>query len=192
MAPLQEPDGRVYHLGDIIKTGREGLGNEAEAYDAEMLALANGLCDAIEIAKEVMSSDPSIHHTNITLIADNTLAVHTIAQAKPGTRRGVPRRLLETAFDFLDAGEHDPIRVEWTPGHHTIAGNDRADAEAEAAFQEAPTSTKTALSHFYGTLQASFEKQWTNQWALYPKRGQIRHIRRPITLCERKSRLPHS
>ncbi|PVF98779.1 hypothetical protein CPB86DRAFT_814459 [Serendipita vermifera] len=54
----------VYHLGDIIKTGREGLGNEAEAYDAEMPALANGLCDAIEIAKEVMSSDPRIHHAN--------------------------------------------------------------------------------------------------------------------------------
>ncbi|CAG8780845.1 11997_t:CDS:1, partial [Acaulospora colombiana] len=78
---------------------------------------------------------------------------------------------LDTAFEFLDLNAQNTIQVQWIPGHHGIAGNERADAEAKAACQETSTTTKTTLSHFYRTLRANFEQQWTTSWASHPKRG---------------------
>ncbi|PVF95628.1 hypothetical protein CPB86DRAFT_799567 [Serendipita vermifera] len=96
-------------------------------------------------------------------------AVQTIAQAKPGTNQGESLRFLDTAFEFLDLDAQNTIQVQWIPGHHGIAGNERADAEAKAACQEIPTTTKTTLSHFYRTLRADFEQRWTTSWASHPK-----------------------
>ncbi|PVF91040.1 hypothetical protein CPB86DRAFT_720188, partial [Serendipita vermifera] len=80
-----------------------------------------------------MQSGPNIQHTNIMIFADNTSAVQTIAQAKPGTSQGESRRFLDTAFEFLDLDAQNTFQVQWVPGHHGIAGNERADAEAKAA-----------------------------------------------------------
>ena len=119
----------VYWKGLERRNGREGMGELAKVYDAEMLALLRGLETVIEFQQETPNANRRC--MRIILFADNTASVTAIMKEDPRSSQQILQKFIETAITFLNTNRRVTIKISWVPGHMGIEGNDRADALAK-------------------------------------------------------------
>lgn len=131
-------DGAVaYWSGAVLLDAEYPLGCRTEVYDAELCGMHRGLYDTIH--RLLLH----IKFKNIHIFADNSAAIWTIFEGRPGLGQTTSRSFRRTAFKFLDADATRQIHVGWVPGHCGIEGNDRADVRAKAAAEAAhPNATR--------------------------------------------------
>ncbi|KAL6298873.1 hypothetical protein BKA93DRAFT_743383, partial [Sparassis latifolia] len=78
-----------------------------------------------------MSRAPPVR--TIVFCADNSSAIETITAntAHPGQSHSI--KFCKAVSEFLEADERNQVVVRWTPGHHKIDGNEKADELAKEA-----------------------------------------------------------
>ena len=121
----------VYWKGLERRNGREGMGELAEVYNAEMLALLRGLETVIKFQQETPNTNR--RHMRIILFADNTASVTAIMKEDPRSSQQILQTFVETTIVFLNVNRRVTIEISWVPGHMGIEGNNRADALVKEA-----------------------------------------------------------
>lgn len=155
-------------MGTGRASGREGLGNNVEVYDAEILALARGLKCGITYADSLVERERA---QTVILFSDNTLAVQTISTLTPRSSQNESERFIDLTMAFLERNGEHRIETAWVPGHRGIRWNDRVDEKAKEACTIEPTIPKTSIAHHYRSLKANLVKRWKTLWANKPHTG---------------------
>jgi len=117
------------------RKGRVHLGQQKEAFDAEMYAMLEAMKVADEMAerKEV---------TRVTVFTDSQPTLRQIQWDEPGPRQALALRIM----NWVDALGRKNIQVEYRSvlGHKGIEGNEEADQQAtKAAYKHCGSYTKT-------------------------------------------------
>ena len=130
---LQTDQGRRVGMGFVlylcnrtVHSDAVALGDAAEVYDAEMLALAKACEAAVELA---LTTHINVH--TLHFFSDNSAAVDTAFTPSPGPSQRFAIRFREQALRFLDADRRNKLELAWVPGHTQVAGNERAERERE-------------------------------------------------------------
>jgi len=170
------------------KSGSDGMGGNAEVYDAEMLGLLRGL--EIAIVFQQPMPEQNRMQGRIVLLADNTPSVAAIISETPGSSQR-HHRSVEAATHFLDKNREANIEVAWGPGHMGITGNGRVDEIAKEATKLEPASKTTTLANLFRQIWDSMKLEWVNEWASKPMTG-LHHSRSHTTIRNRITCIPHA
>lgn len=153
----------IYRQGHTICELSRATGPCAVAYDAEMEAMAM----ASESARDLILAMPdkeTIKH--VRFFCDNTGTIWRIFSAIPGKAHACSRRFRNATLQILDELPNVNIHVEWTPGHHGIKGNERADALAKLGGSLEPAYPGYKSLAYVGarTKEAALQR-WQHKWA---------------------------
>jgi ribonuclease HI len=153
----------LYHQDVEVKTG---LGGGAEVYDAEMAGLMMGAKAACKLAKRKNSAN------HIFLFADNTSAVQSIFDPKPGPSQLYAIKTHRHLTRFLDSHPNNQVTIAWCPGHKNIRGNERADKLAKEARDRAcEAHVAHTTSHARRKAKAATGATWRREWRSTQKTG---------------------
>jgi ribonuclease HI len=156
----------VYYQDEEVKTKQMGLGGNSEVYDAEMAGLMMAAAATCKLAKRKNNAN------HIFLFADNTAAMNSIFDPKPGPAQLYAIKTHKHLSKFLDAHPDNQVTIAWCPGHKNIRGNERADKLAKEARNRAWESlTPHTLSRARRKAKAASNTTWRKEWCNTPKLG---------------------
>nr|GAT48620.1 RnaseH domain transposon factor [Mycena chlorophos] len=72
--------------------------------------------------------------------------------------------------NFLDEDPENTVEIAWSPGHHDIRGNERADELAKAGTELASTATGTRANALRRAKER-VQKTWVREWKKTAKTG---------------------
>jgi ribonuclease HI len=156
----------MYHEDRETKTQQMGLGGNAEIYDAEMAGLMMAATATCKRAKR----RNNINH--IFLFADNSSAINSIFDPKPGPGQIYAIKAHHHLTRFLDSHPDNQVTIMWCPSHQKIRGNERADRLAKQATNracESPVSHTIARAR--RKTKAATGIAWRKEWRTSPKLG---------------------
>jgi ribonuclease HI len=156
-----------YHLGHRVFEGTLGLGTEAEVFDGEM----RGLAEAAQAAVSFVDSDFDSPISFIHFYIDNNSAIQTIASLFTLGCQFFKTQFSGATTNFLDAGNHRHVTLDWVPGHQDIRGHEYADQLAKDGTQLPSTLPwSSTLSHQRRLIKSRSITTWREQW--YASRNQ--------------------
>ena len=156
----------LYYQDVEVKTQQMGLGGNSEVYDAEMAGLMMAAIAACKLAKRKNTAN------HIFLFADNSAAVNSIFDPKPGPGQIYAIKTHHHLTRFLDSHPNNQVTIAWCPGHKNIRGNERADKLAkEARNREWESVFPHTLSRARRLAKAATTNAWRKAWKQTPKLG---------------------
>ena len=132
------------------------MGNTYEIYDAETIAMLEGL-------KQALSSLMARVANGIHICLDNLGVARKSSLIPEGSSQETFKQFRSLAKGWLQAGE--TMTVQWIPNHAVIKGNELADKEAK---KQAKLPPSTERKH-HQTLSSAKRKIWKmkdNAWQL--------------------------
>jgi ribonuclease HI len=133
----------AYYKGRMIVKKSLGMGNKAEAFDAEKWALAKSLTWAVKFT--------SIHpHKNIKTLnfyIDNAVVVKTTYNISPTSGQWIGKRIKRNIDKWLEEDEQRKIIIAWILAHKGIKENEEADKLAKAACSKTDTFKKATRAY---------------------------------------------
>jgi ribonuclease HI len=155
--------GYIFYCQGIKILEKEiGMGDEAEVYNAELLALAKAAARAVPFAIKTETDDiPTIRH--IHFFADNDAAVGRVIDHTPKSGQALASRFWTVALTFLDAHTENKIEISWIPGHQDIDENEEVDGTAKRA-TEIWTRVAPTLTHARRKIKENSKHAITLQW----------------------------
>ena len=160
----------------IAKLEKGSTGPRAEAYDAEMEALAQASSYALSALEDSALNTHSVH-----FFTDNTGAIQRIFKGTPGKAQSCSLRFRQNILQILDHLPDISITVEWVPGHCKIQGNEIADRLAKRGSRlQPPNPGRTSYAYVGATWKRALGDMWRDRWASI-----TRHPRADFTPADR-------
>jgi ribonuclease HI len=160
-----------FYMGRQVFAKSFGLGTQAEVYDGEVLALAEGAALATSfINSQADFDDITSPITHIHFFTDNSSVLYAIH--KPGScvaSQSSVIGFLKQVTSFLGASNTRRVSAEWIPGHHNIYGNDVADNLAKAGTRF-PSSLpwEATVSFRHRVMKEEVLERWKTLWRANP------------------------
>ncbi|CAD6940903.1 unnamed protein product [Tilletia laevis] len=110
----------VHYDGDLWSRAKDFTGSTREVYDAEAIALWNGLRAGTELARRLKAE-------SINIYSDNDSVLRSTASGTSTSSQRYIRAFIRRAKEWLDEGQDHTLRMEWVPGHTDVEGNEEAD-----------------------------------------------------------------
>lgn len=108
---------------------------------------------------------PHLKFKNVYIFADNSAAIWTVFEGRPGLGQATSRTFRRTALEFLDANFEHQLHIGWVPGHSNIEGNDRADVRANLAAETTHPGAITTMCHLRRRARKAITEAWHSRWA---------------------------
>jgi ribonuclease HI len=118
----------TYYKGRMIVKKSLGMGNKAEAFDAEKWALVKSLTWAVKFT----SKHPHKNIKTLSLYIDNTAVVKTTYDITPTSGLWIGKHIKRNIDKWLEEDEQRKIMIAWIPVHKSIKGNEEANKLAKA------------------------------------------------------------
>lgn len=117
----------------IIETKR-APGGAQTSFDAEMMALAMSLKEALKYMENLPDGGNSIKHIHIYV--DNKSAVMKILDPSIHTGQSDSIRAITQIRKFLESAAHSELTINWCPSHVGIKLNELVDKEAKKGLED--------------------------------------------------------
>jgi hypothetical protein len=144
------------------------IGNNKEAYDAELFGIAAGLelaSRSTHVRSRLRQDDPPDVPGTVYVFVDAQAALKRLKRGDPGAGQWLLPRIRQAENELLLLGWNTEYR--WVPGHKGIPGNEMADQAAKAAARDrldrAHTIGITSLAHI-GRLVTDARTKDRNAW----------------------------
>ena len=148
------------------QTWQGSTGGRAEAYDAEMEALAQ----ASSHIKTALTTGTLNNVHTIHFFADNTGAIQRIFKGTPGKAQECSIRFRQDILTILDQFPNTNITVEWVPGHHNVQGNEIADRLAKSGSQlQTPRPAWSSYAYIKAAWKRALVDMWRDRWTSSPR-----------------------
>jgi ribonuclease HI len=146
----------TYYRGQLAAKKALGMGNKAEAFDAEKWALAKSLTWAVKFTSNHL-------HENIKTLnfyIDNAAVVKTTYDITPTSGQWIGKHIKRDIDKWLGEREERRIVVAWIPAHKGIKGNEEADKLVEAACSKMDTFKKSTRAYALRTNKEENLQDW--------------------------------
>jgi hypothetical protein len=160
-----------FYMGRQVFAKSFGLGFQAEAFDGEVLALAEAASEAVTFVNSMADFDDFTSPvSHIHFFTDNSSALFSIQS--PGScvaSQSSVIGFLTHVMSFLGASNTRRVSAEWIPGHYDIHGNDIADDFAKAG-RTLPSCLpwEATVSFRHRTMKEEALERWTAVWRAHP------------------------
>jgi ribonuclease HI len=175
----------IYYGGEVVASGKIGLGRRANVFDGEMAALAA----AARKIREMLGTRIQAHESTsirlrpssfthipssinrIDFLVDNVSAISSIYDLSPHPAQSLSFIFRKYIDAILRSSDDLSIRVSWAPGHTGIAGNEHADILAKSAAtitSPAPLVSST-MSWARETSNVRASQEWSRRWLDRPR-----------------------
>jgi ribonuclease HI len=150
----------TYYKGQPAAKKALGMGNKAEAFDAEKWALAKSLAWAVKFT----SNHPHDNIKTLKFYIDNAAVVKTTYDITPASGQWIGKRIKRDIDKWLGEKEERRIEVVWIPAHKGIKGNEEADKLAKAACSKMDTFKKSTRAYALHTNKEENLRDWKERW----------------------------
>jgi hypothetical protein len=144
------------------------IGNNKEAYDAELFGIAAGLelaSRSTHVRSRLRQEDPPNLSGTVYIFVDAQAALKRLRRGDPGAGQWMLPRIRQAENELRLLGWNTEYR--WVPGHKGIPGNEMADQVAKAAARDRldrpHTIEVTSLAHI-GRLVTDARTKDRNAW----------------------------
>jgi ribonuclease HI len=150
----------AHYKGRTIVTKSLGMGNKAEAFDAEKWALAKSLTWTVKFTS--IYSHKNIKTLNFYI--DNAAVVKTTYNITPTSRQWVGKCIKRNIDEWLEEDEQRKIMIAWIPAHKGIKRNKEADKLAKATCSKTDMFKKTTRAYALRTNKEENLREWKERW----------------------------
>ena len=150
-----------YKNNAIAKLEKGSTGPRAEAYDAEMEALAQASSYALSAL-----NDGNLNNTHaIHFFTDNTGAIQRMFKGTLGKAQSCSRHFRQNVLEILDQLPEISITIEWVPSHCKIQGNEIADRLAKRGSRLQPHNQNWSSYAYIGAAwKRALGEMWIDRW----------------------------
>jgi len=136
-----------------------GLGGHAEIFDAELAGLMMAAHRAAAYAQAHLDI------TNIQIFTDCSSALTAIHRTKPMAGQSYSASFCDTITRLLTSDQRIKVTLSWCPSHSGIQGNERADALAKEATEQACNSPiGVTRTNALRRTKVIATKLWQREW----------------------------